>query len=155
MARLLDGAEIVCESRALPKRLESALANLEKKIKECLTNHQKCDIIKIQMRDARRPKDGVPTRASKTSTIKSSTARSLRCAEYKCEPIPRLYQGLGGVKAIYMGEYRESANSAVCKTVPLTRVVGSAPTSPTKKHLTIGQPYDILKAERSQMPMIV
>lgn len=48
MARLLDSAEIVCESRAMPKRLESALANLEKKIKECLTNHQKCDIIKIQ-----------------------------------------------------------------------------------------------------------
>ena len=29
-ARLLDGAEIVCDNRAVPKRLESALANLKK-----------------------------------------------------------------------------------------------------------------------------
>ena len=56
MVRLLDGAEIVCESRAMPKRLESALANLEKKIKKRLTNRQKCDIIKIQMRDTKQPK---------------------------------------------------------------------------------------------------
>ena len=31
-ARLLDGAEIVCDNRAVPKRLESALANLKKKV---------------------------------------------------------------------------------------------------------------------------
>ena len=37
------------------------------------------------------------------------------------------------------GEYRESANSAVCKTVPRKRVVGSAPTSPTTSPSLIGK----------------
>ena len=47
----------------------------KKKLKKVLTNRKVCDIIKIQMRDVRRPKDGVPTRASKSLLIKSSTAR--------------------------------------------------------------------------------
>ena len=51
----------------------------QKKSKKCLTNHQKCDIIKIQMRDARqkpaRWQD--PRESRKTLTIKSSTARGV------------------------------------------------------------------------------
>ena len=51
----------------------------QKKLKKCLTNHQKCDIIKIQMREARqkpaRWQD--PRESDKPLTIKSSTARGV------------------------------------------------------------------------------
>ena len=52
-----------------------------------LTNRPSCDTIRVQKGRARRPRERMPTRASKTSAPRSDRM-VCRYAGYKCEPDP-------------------------------------------------------------------